>query len=64
MAEPEGPWITYPGNGNGDAVFIRRCKNCNRFVKADEQVFVNEETGLRPGQNSEPSDFLSKTEEK
>lgn len=34
-------------------MFVPRCHKCNRFVKADEVIFVNEETGLKPGPNAD-----------
>lgn len=34
------------------ATFVPVCENCGRFVKADDQVMVNEETGLHPGPNA------------
>lgn len=47
--DDEGPYVQY---GEGGPTFIRRCSICNRFVKADETVLVNEETGLKPGPNA------------
>ena len=44
----EGPFKCYEGG----ATFIRRCSKCCRFVKADDVIFVNDETGLRPGPNA------------
>lgn len=46
--DPEGPFITY---GDG-ATFRRVCGKCSKFVKADEVVFVNEETGLKDQPNA------------
>lgn len=37
-------YITY---GEG-AVFIRRCPDCSRFVKADESVMIREWDGKTP----------------
>ena len=48
----EGPYVCYPSDQNGDALFIRRCSKCNRFVKSDDLIMVNEETGLKPGPNA------------
>ena len=44
----EGPYVSYAEG----ATFIRRCEKCNRFVKADSEIFVNEETGLRKAPNA------------
>lgn len=49
MSDPEGPYIVY---GDDRATFVRRCQNCNRFVKADKEIFFNEITGLRKGPNA------------
>lgn len=46
--DADGPYIAY----NGGATFIRRCSKCNRFVRADRRVFVNEETGLKKAPNA------------
>ncbi len=48
MTDPDGPYQSYIGG----AFFVRRCKKCNRFVKADDSIRVNEITGLRPGPNA------------
>lgn len=34
------PWLQYEGEDG--ATFVRRCEKCYRFVKADEEVFVND----------------------
>ena len=48
----EGPYQTYKcGPDYGDAVFIRRCSKCNRFVRADKEIWIGEET-IRPGPNA------------
>lgn len=33
-------YITY-GDGDNSLMFIRRCPECSRFVKADKEVFSN-----------------------
>lgn len=50
--DPDGPYIYYDCENYGQAVFVRRCIKCNRFVKADKSIVVNEETGLNPGPNA------------
>lgn len=45
--DAEGPYQCY----DGGATFVRVCPSCNRFVKADRSIFVNEETGLRKAPN-------------
>jgi hypothetical protein len=47
--EPEGPYQCY----DGGATFIRRCVKCNLFVKPDESIQVNEETGLKKAPNAD-----------
>lgn len=36
---------------DGGACFVPVCEKCSRFVKADEEILVNEMTGLHPGPN-------------
>lgn len=33
------PMVQY---GDDGATFVRECPNCGRFVKADEEVYLNE----------------------
>jgi hypothetical protein len=54
MDYPDGPYVVYPcGDEFGDAVFIRACENCRRFVKAAGSIFVNEMRGLKNDPNAE-----------
>lgn len=48
FAYEDGPYVCYPSETCGDATFVRVCPKCGQFVKADAEVFVNEDTGLRP----------------
>jgi len=34
------------------ASFIPVCEKCGRFVKADHEIFINEEDGLSPQPNA------------
>ena len=36
----------------GGATFVPVCPNCGRFIKADDTVLVNDETGLAPYPNA------------
>lgn len=48
----DGPCVSYDCAGNGMAVFIRVCPKCRCFVRPDDNIFVGEESGLRPGPNA------------
>lgn len=37
---------------HGGAVFVPVCETCGRFVKANDIVRINEETGLHPEPNA------------
>jgi RNase P subunit RPR2 len=43
-----GPYVQY----DGEATFARRCKKCNRIVRADKSIQVSEERGLAPDFNA------------
>ena len=45
---------TYPNciQYEGGATFVRICSKCGRYVKADIEVFVNDETGLKDQPNA------------
>ena len=49
-----GRTIQYTGHGNAIIVFIPKCENCGRYVKANETVKTNERT-LISGPNAECS---------
>jgi hypothetical protein len=44
-------YITY-GDQYNPMVFIRRCPQCSRFVKSDESVYSNENTGAITSPNA------------
>ena len=48
------PRIIYSDHSGyyGDAVFMRVCVQCGRFVKAHDSIFVGDE-GLHPGPNAQ-----------
>jgi hypothetical protein len=51
--EDERNYISYGGDGEcGQVVFIRRCPECLRFVKADKSVKVNDINGLKDEPNA------------
>lgn len=44
-------YITY-GDQYNPMVFVRRCPQCSSFVKADEAVYNNENTGVIQAPNA------------
>ncbi len=38
------PTISYGSEEDGSKVFVRVCPNCGRFVKADKECFVNDDS--------------------
>jgi hypothetical protein len=44
--------IIYDFEFDDKAIFIPKCKNCGRFVKADKIILVNDEYGLKNQPNA------------
>lgn len=42
FANDENSWIVYGDEDSGDRLFLRRCPECSRFVKADVRCFIND----------------------
>lgn len=40
------------GDNCGEAIFVPVCVKCHRFVKADDHIVVNEESGLKNAPNA------------